>query len=98
MRIKLKDLFWICRSRINNLWIGLHSYFKRNNNNDVVFRTAGVYVANVDVKDISWYISHYVPNLENQQLVLNQIINKDPTESFYIERTAFRKDVNTNNN
>ena len=55
-------------------------------------------VAKVVVKDISWYIPHYVPSLENQQLVLNQILNKDPTEFFYTERTVFRKDVNTNNN
>ena len=50
------------------------------------------------VKDISWYIPHYVPSLENQQLVLNQVINKDPTELYYTERTVFRKVVNTNNN
>ena len=54
--------------------------------------------AKVDVKDISWYIPHYVPSLENQQLVLNQILNKDPTEFYYTERSVFRKDVNTNNN
>ena len=54
--------------------------------------------AKVVVKDISWCIPHYVPNLENQQLVLNQIINKDTTELFYTERSVFRKDVNTNNN
>ena len=34
--------------------------------------------------------------MENQQLVLNHILNKDPTELYYIERTVFRKDVNTN--
>ena len=54
--------------------------------------------AKVVVKDISWYIPHYVPSLENQQLVLNQILNKDTTELYYTERTVFRKDVNTNNN
>ena len=64
---------------------------KRNTNNDVVFRTNGVDAAKVVVKDISWYIPHYVPSLENQQLVLNQILNKDPTELFFTERTVFRK-------
>ena len=54
--------------------------------------------AKVVVKDISWYIPHYVPSLENQQLVLNQILFKDPAELFYTEHTVFRKDVNTNNN
>ena len=54
--------------------------------------------AKVVVKDISWYIPHYVPSLENQHLVLNKILNKDSTELFYTEHTVFRKDVNTDNN
>ena len=70
---------------------------KRNTNNDMILRGAGVDAAKVVVKDISWYIPHYVPNLENQQLVMDQILNKDPTELHYIERVVFRKDVNTNN-
>ena len=55
-------------------------------------------VAKVVVKDTSWYFPHYVPSIENQQLVLNQILNKDPTELYYTERSVFGKDVNTNNN
>ena len=70
---------------------------KRNTNNDMILRGAGVDAAKVVVKDISWYIPHYVPNLENQQLVMDQILNKDSTELHYIERVVFRKDVNTNN-
>ena len=53
--------------------------------------------AKIDIKDISWYIPHYVPSLQNQQLVMDQLLNKDPTELFYTERTVFRKYVNTNN-
>ena len=54
--------------------------------------------AKVVVNDISCYIPHNVPSIENQQLVLIQILNKDPTELYYTERTVFRKDVNTNDN
>ena len=54
--------------------------------------------AKVVVKDISWYIPHYVTSLENQELVLNEVLNKDPTELYYTERSVFRKDVNTKNN
>ena len=71
---------------------------KRNNINDPIIRVNGVDAAKTHIKDISWYIPHYVPILENQQLVLNQILYKDPTEMFYTERVVFRKDVNTNNN
>ena len=29
---------------------------------------------------------------------MDQILDKDPTELYYMERIVFRKDVNTNNN
>ena len=71
---------------------------KRNNNNDPIIRDNGVDAAKINIKDISWHIPHYVPSLENQQLVMDQILDKDPTELYYMERIVFRKDVNTNNN
>ena len=98
MRIKLKDLFGFADQEKITYGLGYTLTLKRNSSNDVVFRTNGVDAAKVVVKDISWYIPHYVPSLENQQLVLNQILNKDPTELYYTERTVFRNDVNTNNN
>ena len=98
VRIKLKDLFGFADQEKITYGLGYTLTLKRNTNNDVVFRTNSVNAAKVVVKDISWYIPHYVLSLENQQLVLNQILNKDPTELFYTERTVFRKDVNTNNN
>ena len=70
---------------------------KRNNNNDPIIRDNGVDAAKIMIKDISWHIPHYVPSLENQQLVMDQTLDKDPTELFYMERIVFRKDVNTNN-
>ena len=78
--------------------LGYTLTLKRNNNNDTIFRTEAVDAAKVVVKDISWYIPHYVPSIENQQLVLNQILKKDPTELYYTVHTVFRKDANTNNN
>ena len=98
VRIKLKDLFGFADQEKITYGLGYTLTLKRSNSNDVVFRTAAVDVAKVVVKDISWYIPHYVPSSENQQLVLNQILNKDPTELSYTERSVFRKDVNTNNN
>ena len=74
--------------------LGYSLTLKRNNNNDPIIRDNGVDAAKIVIKDISWYIPHYVPSLENQQLVMDQILDKDPTEIFYTERTVFRKDVN----
>ena len=98
MRIKLKNLFGFADQDKITYGLGYTLTLKRNNNNDPINRTAAVDAAKVVVKDISWYIPHYVPTLENHQLVLNQILKKDPTELYYTERTVFRKDVNTNNN
>ena len=98
VRIKLKDLFGFADQEKITYGLGYTLTLKRNSSNDIVFRTAAVIAAKVVVKDISWYVPHYVPSLKNQQLVLNQILNKDPTELSYTGRSVFRKDVNTNNN
>ena len=98
MRIKLKDLFGFADQEKITYGLGYTLTLKRNTNNDAILRGAGVDAAKVVVKDISWCIPHYVPSLENQQLVLNQILNKDPIELYFTERTVFRKDVNTNSN
>ena len=98
VRIKLKELLGFADQEKTTYGTGYTVTLKRNTNNDVVIKGAGVDAAKVVVKDISWYIPHYVPNIENQQLVMDQILNKDPTELHYIERVVFRRDVNTNSN
>ena len=98
VRIKLKDLFGFADQEKLTYGLGYTLTLKRNSSNDVVIRSAATTIAKVVVQDISLYIPHYVPSLENQQLVLNQILDKDPTELYYTERSVFRKDVNTNNN
>ena len=97
VRIKLKDLFGFADQEKITYGLGYSLTLKRNNNNDPIIRDSGVDAAKIVIKDIGWYIPHYVPSLENQQLVMDQILDKDPTEIFYTERTVFRKDVNTNN-
>ena len=97
-RIKLKDLFGFADQEKITYGLGYTLTLKRNTNNDAVLRSVGVDAAKVVIKDIGWYIPHYVPSIENQQLVMYQILNKDPTELSYTERIIFRKDVNTNSN
>ena len=98
VRIKLKDLFGFADQEKIIYGLGYTLTLKRNNNNDAILRSVGVDAAKVVIKDIGWYIPHYVPSLENQQFVMDQILNKDPTELSYTERIIFRKDVNTNSN
>ena len=98
VRIKLKDLFGFADQEKITYGLGYTLTLKRNNNNDAILRSVGVDAAKVVIKDIGWYIPHYIPSLENQQFVMDQILNKDPTELSYTERIIFRKDVNTNSN
>ena len=98
VRIEMRDLFGFADQEKIPYGLGYTLTLKRNTNNDMILRGTGVDAAKVVVKDISWYIPHYVPNLENQQLVMDQILIKDPTELHYIEGVVFRKDVNTNKN
>ena len=98
VRIRLSDIFGFADQEKITYGLGYSLTLKRNNNDDPIIRDNGVDASKINIKDISWYIPHYVPSLENQQLVMNQILDKDPTELYYIERVVFRKDVNTNNN
>ena len=50
------------------------------------------------IEDIGWYIPQYTPSLENQQIMMDQLLNKDPPEMYYKERILFTNDANTNNN
>ena len=97
VRIKLTDIFGFADQEKITYGLGYTLTLKRNNNNDPIIRDNGVDAAKINIKDISWHIPHYVPSLENQQLVMDQILDKDPTELYYMERIVFRKDVNTNN-
>ena len=98
VRIKLTDIFGFADQEKITYGLGYTLTLKRNNNNDPIIRDNGVDAAKINIKDISWHIPHYTPSMENQQLVMDQILDKDPTELFYTERVVFRKDVNTNNN
>ena len=98
VRIRLSDIFGFADQEKITYGLGYTLTLKRNNNNDPIIRDNGVDAAKINIKDISWYIPHYIPSMENQQLVMDQILDKDPTEIYYMERIVFRKDVNTNNN
>ena len=65
VRIKLINLFGVADQEKITYGLGYTLTLKRNNNNDAIIRGAAVDAAKVVVRDISWYIHHYVPSLEN---------------------------------
>ena len=52
----------------------------------------------VIIDDISLYVPHYTSSVSNQKLLLGDIVSKTPTESSFIKRSSYMKDVTTENN
>ena len=80
VNIKLIDLFGFADQEKVTYGLGYNLTLKRNNNNDPNMRNNGVDAAKIVIKDIGWYIPHFTPSLENQQVMMDQLLNKDPTE------------------
>ena len=94
VNIKLIDLFgFAVQEKVKN-GLGYTLTSKRNNNNDPVIRDNAPDAAKIVIKDIGWYVPHFTPSIEKQQLMMDQLLNKDPTEFYCTERIVFRKDVN----
>ena len=77
VNIKLTDLLGFADQEEVTYGLGYTLTLKRNNNNDPIIRTAGVDAAKIVIKGIGWYIPHYTPSLENQQITMDQFLNKD---------------------
>ena len=98
VNIKLTDLFGFADKEKVTYGLGYTLFLKRNKINDPIMKGNGVDAAKIVIKDIGWHIPHFTPSLENQQTMTYQLLNKNPTELYYMERIIFRKDVNTNKN
>ena len=61
---------------------------KRNIKNHPIIRANAVGAAKIDIKDIGWFIPHYIPNMENQQLVMEQIPDKLVIKLFHKQITT----------
>ena len=98
MNITLIDLFGFADQEKVTYGLDYTLTLERNKNNDPIVHTARVDAAKFVIKDIAWYIRHFTPSLENQQIMMDQLLNKDSTKVCYMERIVFRKNENTNNN
>ena len=98
VNIKLIVLFGFTDHEKVTYGLGYTLTLKRKINNDPIIRDNGTDAAKTVIKDIGWYIPQYTPSLENQQIMMDQLLNKDPNELYFIVRIVFRKDVNTINN
>ena len=53
---------------------------KRNKGEALLDKAVGYADARVKIDHIQWYVRHYTPSIQQQDILSKQILNKTPTE------------------
>ena len=69
--------------------LGYNLILKRNHNDNVVHRGNTVANAKVIIKDISWYVEQFTPNLDNQQLIADQLLSGLRLQNYIMKNVVF---------
>ena len=98
IRIYLKDVFGFAEYQNKGTYgLGYKLTLTRNTVNAVLNKDNAINLVRIKINAIEWYVPHYTPSIQQQSILSKQIINKTPTEIKYPERSAFMKEVNTQN-
>ena len=94
----LKDVFGFadCQQKAT-CGLGYKLTIPRNKDEAVVDKAAGIADARIKTDHIQWYVAHYTPSIQQQNILSNQILNKTATELRYVERSVFMKEVKNQN-
>ena len=98
LKIMLKDVlgFAECQEKAT-YGLGYKLTLTRNKDEAVIDKAGGIADARIKIDHIHWYVPHYTPSVQQENILMKQIINKTPTELRYIERSVFMKEVNNQN-
>ena len=77
--------------------LGYKLTLTRNNDNAVLNKADATTIVKVKINAIEWYVPHYTPSITQQNILMNQIVKKLPTELQYVERSVFMKEVKREN-
>ena len=98
VRIMLKDVFGFVEHQEKTTYgLGYKLTLRRNEDDDVVDKTAGIADARFEIDHIHGCVPQHTPSIQQQSLLSNQILSKTPTELRYVERSVFMKEVNNQN-
>ena len=65
----------------------------RNTDNSVLNKDNAINIGKNKINAIEWYVAHDTPSISQQKKLMNQIVNKVPTELQYVERNVFLKEI-----
>ena len=98
LRFMLKDIFGFAEYQEKATYgLGYKLTLTRNKDEAVIDKVAGFAEARIKIDRIHWYVPHYIPSMQQEAILSNQILNKTPTELRYVERSVFMKEVNNQN-
>ena len=60
-------------------------------------KTNATTIGKIKINNIEWYVPHYRASVKEQGKLMEQNIDKIPTEFRYVERPVFMKEVITQN-
>ena len=94
VRIYLKDIFGFAEHQEKATYgLGYKLALTRNSDSVVLNKANAVNEAKIIFKAISWHVPHYTPSVKQETILMNQIVEKLPTDLQYIERSVFMKQV-----
>ena len=97
-RIYLKDIFGFAEHQEKATYgLGYKLTLSRASDNAVLNKTNATAIGKIKIISIEWYVPHCIANVREQNTLMNQNIDKIPTEHRYVERSVFMKEVNTQN-
>ena len=98
LRIMLKYVFGFAEHQQKTTYgLGYKITPTRNKDEAVIDEAAGIADARTKADHIHWYVPHYTPSVQQQDIVFEQILNKTPTELRYVEGFVFMKEVKNQN-
>ena len=98
VRIMLKGVFAFAEHQQKATYgLGYKLTLKRNKDEGVIDKVAGIAEARIKIDHIHWYIPHYTPSMAQQGILSDQILNIKPAQVRYVERSVFMKQVNNQN-
>ena len=98
LKIVLKDVIGFAEHQEKATYgLGFKLTLTRNEDDAVKDKVVVIANARIKIDHIHWYVPHYTPSIQQQNILSNQILSKTPTELRYIERSVFMKEEKNQN-
>ena len=94
LRIILRVVFGFAeRQEKATFGLGYKLILTRKKDDGVIDRAAAIADARIKIDHIYWYVPHYTPSIQQQNILSSQNLSKTATELRYVERSFMMKEV-----